>query len=347
MRYKFFTNSEKAWHAMFEAIESAQESVYLEMYIFTDDMDKFNFLKLLEQKAQSGLRVRIILDSLGSAGLSNKAILVLRQAGAELFFLSHFLHRTHRKILVVDENTAFVGGVNFHQSSWHWNDLAVQVKGRLVKYIIQSFANVYAECGGKDIKILAQNKKIISDKTRTWLVEHFPVSKKSSLKKIYKEHIGKAEKNIILITPYFTPKRWLVGILHQAVLRGVKVEVLLPKSTDHFIIDRVNYFYMFKLSKLGVDFYIQPQMNHAKVMIIDFKEGIVGSNNLDFLSFELNSEVGIFLKDLNAVRSLLKIAEEWKRGAVLFDFKNYKPKLLDYVLSPILRFFSYILSKIL
>ncbi|MFA5771104.1 MAG: phospholipase D-like domain-containing protein, partial [Patescibacteria group bacterium] len=97
--------------------------------------------------------------------------------------------------------------------------------------------------------------------------------------------------------------------------------------------------FMFKLAKLGVNFYVEPEMNHAKVMIIDLKEGLVGSNNLDFLSFEFNSEVGVFLKDLNAVRKLSEIAEEWKKEATFFDFRTYKPKFWDYVFSPFIRLF--------
>lgn len=328
---------------MFEAIQSAEKSVYLEMYIFQDDMYDFNFLKLLEQKAKSGVKIKIILDSFGSYDLSKKAVLGLRDSGAELFFISHFLHRTHRKVLVIDESTAFIGGVNFHQSAWHWNDLVIQVRGRLVQYIIKSFAKVYFDCGGKDPYLLKKNKKIISDKTRTWLIEHFPISRKFTLKNIYKKNLGEAEKSIILVTPYFTPKRWLIGVLHQAVLRGIKVEVLVPKVTDHFIIDRINYFYMSKLSKLGVNFYLELEMNHAKVMILDSKEGIIGSNNLDYLSFELNSEIGIFLKDFRAVQELMKITDIWKQNSVFLDSKNYKPRWFDYVFAPIIRFFSNII----
>ena len=81
-------------------------------------------------------------------------------------------------------------------------------------------------------------------------------------------------------------------------------------------------------------------MNHAKATIIDGREGIVGSNNLDFLSFEMNSEVGIFFKDSSAVRRLSDIVKEWKRGAVLFDPRYHKPKVLDYILSPIISIFT-------
>jgi len=340
MRYKFFVNSLKTWEAMFEAIKNAQRSVYLEMYILEENTPPFDFLNLLQTKARNGLRVIIILDSYGSADLDKSSVVALRESGAEVLFHSSFLHRAHRKILIVDENVAFVGGVNLSPRFKLWNDLAVEVRSiRLVRHIINSFAKAYTACGGKNSFILAQNKKIILNKMRSWLVEHFPLRKNLTLKKIYKEHLGKAKENIILVTPYFMPRRWLIGLLHQAVLRGVKVEVLVPKTTDHFIVDRVDYFFMFKLSKLGVNFLLEPQMNHAKAMIVDGREGMVGSNNLDFISFELNSEVGIFFKDVGAVRRLLEIVNVWKKDAVLFDFKAFKPTLFDRFLSPVIRIF--------
>lgn len=340
MRYRFFTNSEKTWRAMFQAIEEAIESVYIEMFILADDMSEFNFIKLLKEKAKAGLRVRIILDALGSRDLSKKAITELREAGAELFFISQFFHHNHRKILVLDQRVAFLGGVNLHQSSKYWNDLAIKVRGRLVKYILRSFARSYARCGGKDPEILKTRRKVFFNKMHSWLMEHFPLGKSFTLKKIYKEHLEKVEKNVLLATPYFMPKRWLISLLDQAVLRGVKVEILMPQYTDARILDRINFFFINRVSKLGVKFYLEPKMNHAKFLILDQKEGIVGSQNLDFLSFDYNDEIGIFLKDLQTVQKLSKIAEEWKKEAILFDPKNYKPKFLDYLLYPIIRFFA-------
>lgn len=340
MRYKFFSNSEKTWQAMFEAIESANNSIYLEMYILENDIPRFSFLTLLAEKAKRGLRVRIILDAFGSVNLRKESIQKLKESGVELLFSSHFLHHIHRKILVIDENLAFIGGVNIHKVAKNWNDLSVRVRGKMVLSIIRSFAKVYADCGGKDPLILAQNKKIILDKMSTWLVEHFPLKNKLGFKKIYKEHFKKAEKSIFLITPYFAPRRWFILLLDQARLRGVKVEILLPKNTDLFLVDRVNYFYMKKLSSLGIRIYITSKMNHAKVMIIDKKEGLVGSQNLDILSFDFNSEIGIFFKEPNEVEKICKIAEEWKKDATLFNHNTYKPKWFDYILSPIFRIFA-------
>ncbi len=345
MHYKFFTNSQKSWQAMFEAISTAQKSVFLEMYIFQDDMTDFDFLSLLKEKAKAGLLVKIILDSFGSADLSKRAIFELRESGVELFFISRFFHHTHRKILIVDENVAFVGGVNFHQSAVNWNDLVVKLRGKIIPYILRSFAKAYAKCGGKDILILRyrKNKKNIGEKMNSWLVEHSPMWRKNGLKNLYKQKISRAEESLFLVTPYFMPRRWLIAALHQAVLRGVRVEILVPKFTDYYFIDRVNYFFMYKLSKLGVNIYLEEKMNHAKLMIIDSREGMVGSQNLDYISFNLNSEVGIFFNDIKTMKKLLGIFLDWKKNTILFDFKTQKPNFLDYILSPIISIFNRIL----
>lgn len=344
MNYKFYTNSMKSWKAMYEAASLAERSIYLEMYIMNDDMKEFNFLELLKQKAKTGVKISVILDSFGSNDLNKNTILELKKVGIELFFISSLLHRTHRKILIIDENIAFVGGVNFHQSASAWNDLVIKVKGKIVSLIIRSFAKTYAKCGGKDVFILKnRNNNPILKRMHFWLIDHFPALGKNKLKKIYETNINKAEKSIILVTPYFMPKRWMIALLHQAVLRGVRVEILVPRFTDYEMIDRINYFFMHRASKLGINFYLEKEMNHAKVMIVDSKEGMVGSHNLDFLSFDYNSEVGIFFNDLKAVQKLSVIYEEWKKESALFDHITYKPKYIDYALSPFFSLFSKIL----
>jgi len=340
MKYEFFTNSEKAWRAMFETMSNAKESIYLEMYIFENDIVEFDFFNLLKDKAKQGIQVKLILDSLGSAGLKESSVSELKNSGVEVLSLSYLLHRMHRKVLVIDERTAFIGGVNLHQRSRLWNDLMVKITGHLVERVFVSFTKSYINAGGADLLFISKNKKTKDRKSDSWIVEHTPVRSKFHFKKIYQRYLNKSVSNLTFITPYFIPKRWMLAALHQAVLRGVDVEVLVPKTTDHFIVDRVNYFYIYKTSKLGVKFYLEEKMNHAKVIIIDKKEAMVGSQNLDFLSFDFNSEVGIFFKEQKVVLELLKISEEWKKSAVLFDHKTYKPKWFDYILSPIINLFN-------
>lgn len=340
MNYKFYNNSRKSWKAMYEVMSLAKQSIYLEMYIFEDDIVDFNFLSLLKEKAKLGIRVKLILDSFGSNSLSNSSISDIKNSGVEIIFLSYFFHRTHRKILVVDETIAFIGGVNLHQSASLWNDLMIQIKGPIVSFIVRTFANIYTECGGKDPALLIHNKtKALQDTIHDWLVENNPIKNKYNLKKIYKEHISKAETSIILVTPYFMPKRWFLALLHQAYLRGVRVEVMVPRKTDSYFIDRVNYYFMNKMSKFGVIFYLESQMNHAKIMVIDSKEAIVGSNNLDYLSFELNLEIGIFFNNPEALHEILGIINTWKKDTTIFDAKTYSMRWYDYILYLIIKIF--------
>jgi len=340
MNYKFFTSSEKAWKAMFNAISQAKKSVYLEMYIFQPNMTEFDFFHLLREKAREGVKVKIVIDPVGSADLESGTVFKLQQVGIEVLFFSYLLHRLHRKVLIVDEKVAFVGGVNLHKNSKLWNDLAVRINGGFVKKVTTSFVKSYARAGGKDPILLKRGGKISKSKSNIWVVEHSPVKDKFYFKRIYKKYLNKANKSIILITPYFLPKRWLSAALHQAVLRGVNVEILVPKATNHFTANRTNYFYIYKLSKLGVKFYLESKMNHAKAMIIDGKESMIGSQNLDFLSFDFNSEVGIFFKNREVASKLNNIAKEWKKDSVLFDYKTYRPRWFDYLLLPLIKVFN-------
>src|ERR1700686_4278880 len=148
----------------------------------------------------------------------------------------------------------------------------VRIKGAFVKKIVVSFKKSYKNAGGKDLELITKNDRATRTKVNTWIVEHSPVSKKFHLKKIYQKYLNEAKASIVFVTPYFIPKRWLRAALHLAVLRGLNVEVLVPKTTDHFITDRVNYFYIYKLSKLGIKFYMEEKMNHAKAILIDEKE---------------------------------------------------------------------------
>jgi len=325
---------------MYKEIKDAHTSVYLEMYIFQNDIEKYNFFNLLQEKSKAGVKVKLILDSFGSKELTEASVSELRASGVEVLFVSFLFHRMHRKVLIVDESIAFVGGVNIHNTAKFWNDLVLMIKGELVSRVVRSFAQSYVNAKGLDKEMLSKLKDKKVNKLKSWLIEHTPSNKVFSLKKIYKEHLNKAEKSIILVTPYFMPKRWLVALLHQAVLRGVRVEILIPKNTDHpFFLDRVNYYYVNKLKKLGVNFYLHPKMNHAKLTVFDEDEAIVGSNNIDVLSFDLNSEVGIFLKEKKVVDNLIDIVNLWKKESMVFSLARYKNKWFDYIISPLISIF--------
>ena len=329
MQYKFYTTSEKAWEAMLKDIGEAKISIYLEMYIFINNTPGYDFFGVLKKKAKEGIDVKIIIDSFGSKELDQKTIAELKSAGVELLFFSYWLRRTHKKILVIDEEVAFLGGVNIHKLFQKWNDLQIRFNGPMVKSVIHSFAKSYQMCGGEDKKILIyRDKKNIFEKTKIWFLEHQQIGNRGFIKKHYQNRFGNAKEKIIIITPYFVPRRWFVGTLHQAILRGVNVEIILPQYTDHWIFDRVNYFYISKLCHVGIKFYLQKEMNHAKAILIDGIEGVVGSQNIDpFYNFE----AGVFFNDEKMARDLEKIIEDWRKNSFIFNPEIYKKKWFDYI----------------
>ena len=306
---------------MLAAITAAHESIYLEMYILEDDTSGFDFLSELVQKAQDGVRVCIVLDRLGSFGLANAAIERLRASGAEVLFYSYWWKRTHRKILIIDEKQVFLGGVNISRKFAPWRDLQIELRSvRIAHTMLSSFALVYKDAGGTDPLVKARARKLpILRRAHYWFIEHGIGTKGSTLRTHYIEHIDKAAKSITLVTPYFIPHRWLIAHLHAAILRGVTLEIIVPKKTDHWIIDRVNRNFLSKMHNLGALCLLTPSMNHAKTMLIDGTEGLVGSNNLDALSFDRNIEAGIFFNDPHMTSDLHKIITEWKVGAVRFE----------------------------
>lgn len=324
MHYRFLTNSTKAWLAMLVAIGQARESIYLEMYILEDDTRGFDFFSEIERKAHEGLRVKIILDAVGSFGVTAASLERLRAAGAEILFYGAWFKRTHRKILIVDEERIYLGGVNIGKRFTYWNDLQLELRGKkIAAFVLASFASVYKSAGGIDPYIIGKIKqKRLLPKTRLWFIEHGIGTKRSALRMYYETHIEKATRSISLVTPYFIPHPWLIRSLRCALERGVTVTIIVPKKTDHWISSRMNSHFLSELHALGAKCYQLREMNHAKAMLIDGREGLVGSNNLDALSFDWNIEAGIFFTNEHMARDLAAIIEGWRKSGEEFTHER-------------------------
>lgn len=339
MRYHFYTTSEKAWKGMLFAISGARKSIYLEMYIFQNDTAGYDFFAALEKKAHEGVRVAVVLDAFGSYGLALGAIDRLRKAGAEVLFFSSWFRRLHRKVLIVDENIAFVGGVNISKRFVKWRDLQIRMRGKIVRSFVRSFARIYRESGGEN-PVFRQTPYIpLLTKARLWFLERGIGERRDSLRRHYTKYIDEAERSLVLVTPYLLPRRWLVARLHQAMLRGVRVEIIVPEHTDHLFFDRVNRYYLRLFSDLGAVCLLQKGMNHAKAMLSDDRAGTVGSQNLDTLSFHWNEEAGVFFENPRMVCELRRILDTWEANAVPFTAKMRRPDWIDALLSIPLRLF--------
>ncbi len=343
--HKFYTLSSSAIDAMRDAVRAATTSVYWESYIFQNDIiPTHNFIDLFRQKAEEGVRVVIILDGFGSYSVRTDEIDTLKAAGAEVLFFTHWFRRIHRKILVVDEQIGFFGGVNVGSQYVQWLDLHLRVTGKLVRSLVRTFAHSYAVCGGTDPMLLAKQKLAAPvARTKIWLLEHWPVLGKRKLRKHYEERIRDAHEHITIVTPYFLPHSWLVRALKEAQKRGVAVDVLLPQYTSPKGAGIANYLNARRLTSDLMHFYFTPEMIHAKALLIDNTEGMVGSQNIDALSFDHNTEMSAVFKQKSMIRDLTRIISGWKAQAIPFDRLPWKQRwyhrplvtLLDF-LQPIL-----------
>jgi cardiolipin synthase A/B len=344
MKYKIYTTSKRAWQGMVNSIKKAKKYIYIEMYILDNEIGIYNFIDVLLERARQGVEVTLVLDAYGSSSFRSFNIKRLKEKGIEVLFFSKWLRRTHRKILIVDDKIAFLGGVNFHKKSVDWIDLQVKIINKvLVKNILRSFAYTYQMSGGKNNRIIRKRKQSIFKSIKAQFLENVPGHNIYGLEDYYRERIMKAEKSIDMTTPYFLPPRWLIAMLDNAVSRGVEVNIILPKKTDLSLVNRVNYLYVKKMNGMGINFYSYKRMNHAKLLLIDDKEVLIGSQNLDFLSFRVNAESGVFISDKSLVKDLVKLVSNWKNDSKYFDVDDSRIGILDRIILVFIRFFYSIL----
>ena len=339
MKYEFFTNSEDAWVAMQSAISKAQKFIYWEVYIFNNDIPTHKFANILKEKSATGVSVKIIIDSIGSLEFSNQLAQELRTSGVELIYFNELLNfwsprrwwrwiflRTHRKLLIVDGEVGFVGSVNVGKKYRKWQELHLQVKGLILRHFIKSFAKMYKYCGGKDAIIVPPKNR---RRVQSWLLEHAPWRKNRIIKNFYIEKCSGAKKNITIVTPYFVPHHWLLKILREAVERGVSIDIIIPKTTDLWFSDIGNRVFAMIAMQSKINFLLFPKMIHAKVLLVDNKYALVGSQNINPRSFDHDIESSLAFKDIGMLRDLGHIIEKWKLMCSPLTYKRrwYHPLL--------------------
>lgn len=332
MKYKFYTTSESAWEAMRLAVLEAKDFIYLESYILVEDEITKDFFKAIKEKAAAGVRVKIIVDRIGSFWGNFLRETSDAKEGIEILFFRRFflLSGNHRKVLIVDGKTAFIGGVNIYGKYAKWMDLHLSIGDKFfIRKLLQSFTRIYKLAGGTDPEVIAYLRRWRTEKSRRalykaklFLADHWPFRSQSVLVEHYKKRISEAKHTIVIVTPYFVPHRWLIKLLDEAINRGVSVEVILPMKTDVALLDSANWIFIEALSD-RIKFLLLPEMIHAKVLLVDGKEGMVGSNNIDALSFNLNLETGIIFHRKDMIRDLKKILQKWRESAM--SYKKLPP----------------------
>lgn len=315
----YFTGSE-ALDAMYSEIEKATHHIHLQSYIIVDDRTGERFKELLVKKAREGVEVRVIYDGVGSLSLNSCFKEELEEAGIEVLVFSPVKfslkpminYRNHRKILVVDGKTGFLGGVNiadryyYGTSIGQWHDTHIKIKGESVFSLQVCFLmdRHFIKSGGTKrrirfkkkyyppLDIESNNAHIKGKHLYSQIISSGPDSFWASIMQCYFSTITAAKKHIYIVTPYFTPCESILNALKIAALGEVDVKIMLPEKSDTKIAHWSTMSYISELLEAGVKIYLfKKGFNHSKVISIDGQMSIVGSANMDIRSFEHNFEV--------------------------------------------------------
>jgi cardiolipin synthase len=319
-----FPNGENFYEAELASLRQAQRSINIEAYIFHRGQVTRRLLEVLAERARAGVKVRLVVDALGSFSTSKRYFKPLTQAGGRIewyhplrwnnWFRSN--NRTHREMIVVDGSTAFVGGAGF--ADWwrfpqgshpRWRDTMFRVQGDAALHVQGTFVENWLEASGEILNgddyfpVLSRDP----GHTPAMVVVSTPSAGGSTRSRIlFETLIGAARKSIYINTPYFLPDRGMQQEMVRAVKRGVTVKIIVPgKHGDHSLTRSSGRAAYGDLLKAGAGIYeYDASMIHCKVMIIDSVWSVVGSTNLDNRSFGINDEVNLAAVD-SAVASRL------------------------------------------
>lgn len=311
-------NGENAYPAMLEAMEQAQESLFFTTYIFETKQAGKQFIETLVRAKERGVDVRVIIDGVGElTNLPRASTLLMRHGIRTARFIPPRLLppsvslnlRNHRKILVIDGQIAFTGGMNItykhyandEKNNKRMTDMQFRLQGPVAYQIQQAFLEDWSFVTDERDAIQPQRYQSYGDVCCRALPDG-PNEYLDQLTKVLSGVICCAEERIGIITPYFLPPRSITAVLQAAAMRGVKVDIILPEVSDNPIVQWATRHILSFLLDDGIHFYFQPApFCHSKLLLIDDCYTMIGSANLDPRSLRLNFEMGVevFSKSLN------------------------------------------------
>ncbi|MDR0275171.1 MAG: cardiolipin synthase [Burkholderiaceae bacterium] len=317
--------------ALLREIERAERHVHLEYYIFEPDQTGARLLRALAERARAGVRVRLLVDAVGSARLlwfRHRPLLdELRAAGGELAVfhparldrLRPLVNlRTHRKIVVIDGNAGFVGGVNITDEENEqinpdlaFRDTHLLIRGGAVRWLQYLFLQDWHYADGA---APAPHEDLLPREPPGSLPVQIaasgPDSDAEAIHRAMIDALNLARERAWLTTPYFVPTEAALLALTNAALRGVQVKLIVPERSNSRIVDAAARSYFQELQDAGVlVFEYRGRMLHAKTLLVDEQYGMVGSANFDNRSFRLNFEVAAVVLEREFNQQLAEMFE--------------------------------------
>jgi cardiolipin synthase len=332
-------NSNRAFAAMREAIENANDFVLVQFYQIQVDPLGIGFLDLLTEKAKQGVRVHVLFDALGSQKIKNSLIRKYRDRGLKIhrFLEVHPVKRrfqinwrNHRKLVVCDGKIAFTGGFNIGEMYLEgpdpdrpkWFDLIFRVQGPIIADLTEIFAEDWHFTTGKsipnDILELRHDHAAPSPSDNLMqVVSSGPSENNAPFYSTLISLIHESRERVWIMTPYFVPDKELLHAMRMAVVRGVHVRVVVPKHSNHPITDTCAHSYFSEIHRYGIEMlrYVHG-VCHGKLVLADHDVVLAGSSNLDYRSFFLNFETDLFMRDRRLAGDVASIFETLAKDCV-------------------------------
>lgn len=336
-------NGAEFYPAQLEAIRKAKNAVNLETYEFFEGEIGSQFLDVMTERARAGVRVRLVVDWIGSMGTKDSYFDGLRAAGGEMRWyhplrsgdLHRLNNRTHRKLLTVDGTTGFIGGagigdrwIEATKTGPAWRDTFLQVEGSAAIGLLSTFSENWLESSGEILSGQSEfgfpEQDDDGDGSQSFVVNSTPHGGGTQARILFQALLMSARHSIRITSPYFLPDRSARRALEDAARRrGVKIEILTAgPHIDHQFVRKLSHHSSRRLLEAGAKVYeYQPAMIHSKLMTIDGQWTVAGSTNFDHRSFALNDEVNIAVLDRDLAGTIEADFEE--------DLKQSRPLSLD------------------
>ncbi|GAC1302637.1 MAG: cardiolipin synthase [Mucilaginibacter sp.] len=362
---KLLLNGENKFPVVLEALKAAKHHIHMEYYIFEDDNIGNQVADVLLQKVAEGVQVRFIYDDFGSRSIRKTLVPRLIQGGVEAYPFYKILfialsnrtnYRDHRKIIVIDGCTGFVGGINVSdryingvdKKQLHWRDTSLMIHGPGVYYLQYLFICDWNFCTGQKLPI--QHDFFSTAKTKhghasVQIAASGPDSDKPTIMLSLMETIGMAQAEILITSPYFIPGESVLDAICVAAMSGVQVKLLVPGESDSAIVNAAARSYYGDILDAGVEIYLyQKGFVHAKTVVADGQLAVIGTANMDHRSFELNFEVNAMVYDTKVAQELRDAFFNDIKDATQIDAKKWAqrtrlkqfPEKLCRLLSPLL-----------
>ena len=341
---KLLMSGKEKFADMFEAIRQAKSSVHLEYFNFRNDSIAGLLFDILREKRKEGVEVRAVFDGFGNDSnnqpLKKSHLKALHEDSIEIYefdpirfpWVNHIWPRDHRKIVVIDGEIGYTGGMNVAdyylvgtEQVGEWRDMHCRIEGPAVNELQDIFIRFWEKLtkekltDGKYFQAKEAGDKMVGIATRE------PHTTNKIMRQFYISALDQAKDSVKIVNPYFCPTSSVIKALKRCAERGVKMDIIMSSKYDVPLVPDVVYYNLRKLMKRGAKIWrYRPGFHHSKIMMVDGQYCTVGSTNLDARSLRFDYEINALIIDKDVTRQLdEKFIEDTKKCDLLTE-EEYK-----------------------